>query len=509
MKKGGLDRSKPMSFGQGTWWSLALLGLVIVLAATLRVVIIRNLDFYLQEDALITMRYAENIAQGRGFVYNPGERVLGTTTPLYTLILAGMRALGLDILRFGPLLNLVCALVAVLLVFRWLYGLGKPWIGLLAAALLALSPKFIFVSAAGMETALFVLLAVVALHAFTARHYNLSAIALAVLVLTRPDGILLAAVMAVAYLAQHRSIPWKPLALFVLILAPWMIFGTLYFGLPIPNSALAKVAAYSQGQAISLLASAKRVFTFLRSDTFGPWIGTAVGLGFLVGCYEAVTRERRLLPTAAWTAAYFLILILFRPGHFFHWYFLTPLGAYCAVAALGLAGIARRLAAAGSALGRRAWPIVAGLLVVVTLVGSGFDWQAQYQSQYRTEAWWANYERTFRKAIGVWLHDNTPSDATVLLEPLGYIGYYSQRHMIDVVGLVSPQLSSIRKQAPLRQTLGQIIRLVPADYLVLRESEIVWVTGSDLDYLNSRYREVTQFPDPNPTLAFRIFEKIR
>ena len=42
------------------------------------------------EDAFITFRYARNIAQGLGFVYNPGERVLGTTTPLQTLLLAGL-----------------------------------------------------------------------------------------------------------------------------------------------------------------------------------------------------------------------------------------------------------------------------------------------------------------------------------------------------------------------------------------------------------------------------------
>jgi hypothetical protein len=73
--------------------------------------------------------------------------------------------------------------------------------------------------------------------------------------------------------------------------------------------------------------------------------------------------------------------------------------------------------------------------------------------------------------------------------------------------LVSPQLSRIRAEAPLWRTLGRIIRLIPADYLVLRESELAWVTGSDLEYLSSQYREVARFPDPNPTLAFRIFEK--
>jgi len=40
------------------------------------------------DEALITFRYARNILAGIGFVYNPGEQVLGPTTPLYTLLLA-------------------------------------------------------------------------------------------------------------------------------------------------------------------------------------------------------------------------------------------------------------------------------------------------------------------------------------------------------------------------------------------------------------------------------------
>lgn len=39
------------------------------------------------DDAFITYRYARNILAGNGFVYNPSEHVLGTTTPLYTFLL--------------------------------------------------------------------------------------------------------------------------------------------------------------------------------------------------------------------------------------------------------------------------------------------------------------------------------------------------------------------------------------------------------------------------------------
>ena len=45
------------------------------------------------DDAFITFRYARNLLAGSGFTFNPGEAVLGTTTPLYTLLMAGLGAL--------------------------------------------------------------------------------------------------------------------------------------------------------------------------------------------------------------------------------------------------------------------------------------------------------------------------------------------------------------------------------------------------------------------------------
>ena len=49
--------------------------------------LIPNLALRLQfEDQLIVLRYARNLAEGNGFVYNAGERVMGFTTPLFTVL---------------------------------------------------------------------------------------------------------------------------------------------------------------------------------------------------------------------------------------------------------------------------------------------------------------------------------------------------------------------------------------------------------------------------------------
>src|SRR2546427_11263191 len=50
------------------------------------------------DDAYITFRYARNLAEGLGLVYNPGEWVLGTTAPLWAMLLGGGYRLGLTAL---------------------------------------------------------------------------------------------------------------------------------------------------------------------------------------------------------------------------------------------------------------------------------------------------------------------------------------------------------------------------------------------------------------------------
>src|SRR5438046_3029704 len=62
------------------------------------------------DDPYITYRYASNVASGNGFVFNLGERVQSTTTPLFTLILAAGGALGLDIPTLGYILSGLCLL---------------------------------------------------------------------------------------------------------------------------------------------------------------------------------------------------------------------------------------------------------------------------------------------------------------------------------------------------------------------------------------------------------------
>ena len=79
---------------------------------------------------MITFRVAENLASGRGFVYNPGERVQVTTTPLYALILAP----GVWLFGSAPTAALILNIALAGLIPILAYDLGRHLSGRITGA---------------------------------------------------------------------------------------------------------------------------------------------------------------------------------------------------------------------------------------------------------------------------------------------------------------------------------------------------------------------------------------
>ncbi len=191
------------------------------------------------DDPFITYRYAENLAGGHGFVYNPGERVLSTTTPLFTLLLAAFKSLGADL----PLTaNLIGAFsLAAGAVF--LYDLGRSWrLPLAGWTALALYPTFpLLISTLGSETPLYLACCLGAFAFYARGKYALAALLTAFAALARPDGLLVAGVLALDFaLRVRRPVPWKAAGVFLAPLLAWIGFAWAYFGSPLPVTLAAK-----------------------------------------------------------------------------------------------------------------------------------------------------------------------------------------------------------------------------------------------------------------------------
>ena len=114
------------------------------------------------DDSYITFRYARSILAGQGFVYNPGQAVLGTTTPLYTFIMVILGFLTGGVDAPFPLLAMGFNALADALTCILLWQIGKKLkaelAGVASACVWAVAPYSVTFAIGGLETSLYVLL---------------------------------------------------------------------------------------------------------------------------------------------------------------------------------------------------------------------------------------------------------------------------------------------------------------------------------------------------------------
>ncbi len=217
---------------------------------------------FLCDDAFISFRYARNLAEGAGLVFNPGfERVEGYSNFLWVLVLASGQALGLAPERLANPLLALCGAAVMGLVLRQCRELrpaaASPlWLAFPLAAL-ALNRSFAVWSSSGLETKFFELLVVAGVLSAASEARGAaqgrserprSALCFAAAALARPDGLLIAgcALAAAAALDGWRGCfaarRWlRSAALFALPVAGQLLFRWLYYGDVVPNTYHAKI----------------------------------------------------------------------------------------------------------------------------------------------------------------------------------------------------------------------------------------------------------------------------
>ena len=127
----------------------------LLLGALLALTLIHMLQYgaCVQDDAFISFRYAANLVDGNGLVFNPGERVEGYTNFLWTVLLAAAMGLGAN-----PVLASVAGGMASAAALAWGgYRLAEetldaPWLGLLVPAFVALDTGITLEGMQGLET---------------------------------------------------------------------------------------------------------------------------------------------------------------------------------------------------------------------------------------------------------------------------------------------------------------------------------------------------------------------
>ena len=215
------------------------------------------------DDAFISFRYAQNLLDGLGLVFNAGERVEGYSNFLWTLWSAVGLGLGADAAAWAAGWGIACYLASVALLAAVGLAIARrrdgaaPWLPL-AAIGAALNPEWSIFATGGLETSAFtaLLLAGYALAlrgAERPRWLVAAGLVFGAATLTRPDGLLPAAVTG-AWLLLFARPRWQGALLYGAALAavvlPHLVWRTAYYGDFFPNTYYAKsawLAWYSQG----------------------------------------------------------------------------------------------------------------------------------------------------------------------------------------------------------------------------------------------------------------------
>lgn len=449
------------------------------------------------EDFFITYRCSLNLVHGHGLVFEAGQRVHAFTSPLGTLLPAGLAVLaGTD----EPLVVMGWFRVVAALALGVAWWVAAPRLadrGALAVAALfwAFDAKVSAFSTNGMETALLLLTVVLAWRALLDRRPVLAGVAFGAAMWTRPDGfVFVGALAAGAWLIRGgerwRFKDWAVMAaVAAVIYTPWFAWAWSYYGSPIPNTIVAKGSHLTPGESLRQLATYpfRLVAGHCAShDAFLPpyfffgewpawlgWFGRVMALGAAaVAFWPRCSRAARVAAVAYLLGGVYLTITTRAPWYFPAWallaYFALAGGVAAAWSALGTRPAVRLglVAAVGALLLAQAW-----LFVAVTV---------QLRAQQSLIEW------GLRAPLGRSLQQSARSPReTVFLEPLGYIGFYSGLSMRDTPGLCAPDVVRLRKSGIL--SMGALVRALQPDWTVLRASEVELMTPAERADLERDY----------------------
>jgi hypothetical protein len=282
------------------------------------------------------------------------------------------------------------------------------------------------------------------------------------------------------------------------IYLPWFAGAWIYYGSPVPHTIIAKQNLVVPGSELltphgRFLGTIGSIFLPIyhnlgEGDGWARWfVPFCRGIGLFCAFYWVIPGQDRW--GRACSLAFLLISIYLASLNFmFPWY--TPPAML-----LGLISLSRGLPRLFEPLSRRVR--VLSVLPALPLASVGLYLALLYPlTAY--EMWLQSHviEMGNRAEIGKWLRQRVQPDEQVFLECVGYIGYFSQAHMYDWPGLVSPRVVEVAREHDLN--FFNVLPVLKPDWVVLRPFEIEKMKERGYD-VHTEYEPV-RFYDALPTL---------
>ncbi|MCB0358300.1 MAG: hypothetical protein KDD44_01645, partial [Bdellovibrionales bacterium] len=491
----------------------------------------------ISDDAYMTFRVVRNFLSHGELVYNLGERVYSSSTPLFSLLLTIVSATsGVAPDRFFlPLLCVIDVCNLVLLYLLVLRVTRLPAVAGLGALLYGLSWVAAVSTATGMEGGLFVLCiqitALAALARDSQRNRLITGGAAGLAALARPEGAFLAASLCIVRFAYRRRLPWEEAIGTLLIMSPWWLFAYIHFGSIIPHAALAKDLGYFRlpGEAArDLIQHFFDLFVFYPVVLL-PWGARIVVVPFiLLSLLIGVIRSVRARPEIAFlflfNVFYVSSYLAFNP-FLFYWYKAGLEPAYILAVVSGSYWL---LTSAGEKLQIPRPQFVANLVLIAAIAALITQYYdpggsqraftiAEGDSTWRTGPLrpilgGRDRERLYLRVADE-LKSEVSAETTIMAPEFGALGYVLPAKMISNIGHVNPEILQFLPVP--RELLSHnnaitvpMVKFTMPDYIITLDIFIRKTLAKDA-WFNRNYKLTADYPTTiwNST-ALQVFRRL-
>lgn len=387
---------------------------------------------YSLDDSWIYATFAKNLATGHGYSFNQGEHIAGATGPLYVFILASLFWGFGSVVLPAKILGILCQSASSLLLYRSAVHVlpGSRFGPLMAGLLLAVSPVLLWGALSGMEIPVYLLIAVLGIHAYARERWTLAVFWWSLGVWLRPDGILLALIGLVA--VPNRSLKRfvQGLSVAGLVLVPYLFFNYVVGHSLLPSTV--GIKAHIGGNVFSKEWGVFRQWLEiwgLRVDPNGLAMHAVLLLPAMVVGAVLSLRIRPALGIYPFLFPLAFGVIGGGAGQYGRYVaHVIPFGILLAV--MGLDYLSRRARERSRELG----VAVLGIFCLT--------WEAVSSYQVGiAHGWNVQNINGMQRYIADSFHEVCAPGDTIAVNDIGAAGYFSGCYVVDLVGLVSPRRS--------------------------------------------------------------------
>ncbi len=451
------------------------------------------------DDSWIHQTYARNLALHGEWAFRSGITSAGSTSPLWSALLSIGFLLGLSPYIWTYFLGAV-VIFSLATICEWAvrnlinsYQPKYPWV----AVFIVFEWHLSWAALSGMETllhGLIVTTVLILLMTNTPRYLTLGLLT-GLATWVRPDGLTLIAPVLLVILFTEKDLLSMGKAIgryligFGSLFIPYLLFNLYIGGTPMPNTFYAKQAEYAAWQSKPIISRLGQMFLQLLA---GP--GIAIFPGVFVWAFIAIKkRSWGNIAAILWCSGYLLLYVFRLPMYQHGRYIMPAMPIFFLFGLLALFYFSKN-----KIFGRYQWIFqtfwqVSAVMLLFTFIFIGSNAYAEDVAIIESEM----------VVTAKWVSENIPQDSLLAVHDIGALGYYDNHELIDLAGLISPEVIPFIKDEVL---ISLYLNQEGADYLIAfpdfyplmtQNAQVIFESGSQIT-IQAGEKNMTVYVWKNP-----------